>query len=376
MIDRLLVLLFLGVLVLPGLVQLGFAAADRTPEVLAAENRRPAPWPDAREAASVRELTSDLEAWASDRVGFRDALLGLHGSIRDELGLVNAGDEAVEGRDGWYFLSQGGRMQEDFEGRAPLSTEDAADWARRLGLVAAEAEAPGVMFHVMIAPDKQTVYPDRVSSAFRHAPERTRRARLVPSLRAAGLDVTDAAPALLEASEGDETLYHRTDTHWTARGAFVAYEDLMRDFRARGVEVPVVDEARLVEADRQAGWSGDLPPLIGRRNVTETLVRLRIEAARPITRTQLGDSPDPTLQTVILRGGPEDAPSLTLYGDSFATEMMPYLAQSFSRVTVLRRVDELADLERLRAHPADIVLVELVERMIGRPLTVTGTSEG
>jgi len=152
----------------------------------------------------------------------------------------------MRGRDGWLFLQN--HLPDDpiglFRGTTTFSDNEIADLTSRLVAWRDWFAERGMDFLILVTPNKITIYPE-------HAPDwlspqsSMLRTRLVEAWRAAGLEVVDLAPALLAAREGGQ-LYHRTDTHWNARGAFAGYRELLQHswFAERGIQPLTHDDFR------------------------------------------------------------------------------------------------------------------------------------
>src|SRR3954470_18172551 len=92
--DRLLVGLFLAVSAAPAARGLVGPAAD----VLAGENRTPAPPPRLDGPSGWRGLPDGFEAFFNDRVGWRDRLAGWHALAEVRLFHVASSSQVVLGR--------------------------------------------------------------------------------------------------------------------------------------------------------------------------------------------------------------------------------------------------------------------------------------
>jgi hypothetical protein len=91
----------------------------------------------------------------------------------------------------------------------------------------------GIAFYILAAPDKNTIYPEMLPDYPRRAGAPTRMDQLVSRLRASTLEFIDPRGALIEAKKTYPKVYFEGDSHWTQRGAFVAYTMLMDRIRTR-----------------------------------------------------------------------------------------------------------------------------------------------
>lgn len=135
------------------------------------------------------------------------------------------------GGDGWLFYTDsisdylGDNLYSDaMLKRIAKQTQDRADWC----------EDNGMTFYFMIAPNKNTVYPDKMMRSMQEG-EQKRIDQVYDYLRANTtvkcIDVRDALAAE-RAANPDTDLYYPLDTHWNNHGAFTAYQAMMDVIRA------------------------------------------------------------------------------------------------------------------------------------------------
>jgi hypothetical protein len=363
---------FVIAIALPMLLHARAGLLGSTGGVLKAEARAAARFPELGEPG----FAEGLGAWMEDGFGLRASLLGVYASLRDELRLDPADGQAVVGRDGWLFLSLDGRMRREHQARFPPGGGNLSAWRDFAAGMQAEAEARGMAFAMLIAPDKQTIYPELLPASFGEPWGAPRRAYVARAVEEAGVPVADATEHVAAAKAGGETHYRR-DTHWTSWGAYHGYVALIETLREVGMDVSVVGPERLREGSTSTATQGDLERMLGRENSEEERRSLVIQDGLPVETRRLDDAPpgEPSLGTLIVTGGPADAPRLLLYGDSFSSALLPFLAQTFSEVTIIRREGREVDLAKVDRHEADILVFETVERNI-RKVPILAPSEG
>ncbi|HEU0148033.1 MAG TPA: hypothetical protein VFR21_14315, partial [Bradyrhizobium sp.] len=131
--------------------------------------------------------------------------------------------DVYQGENGWLFLT--GALAVIYDGEAsPLPEARLRDWVRLIESRAARLEKMGIRYVHMPAPEKLTIYDHmlrqpivnwrlspalRLDELFRHSPYAHVWLDIIPALRAA---------------RDQSQLYGKTDSHWNAEGAFVAYK--------------------------------------------------------------------------------------------------------------------------------------------------------
>jgi hypothetical protein len=131
--------------------------------------------------------------------------------------------DVYEGQDGWLFLSGALATLYDRNG-SRLPDARLGDWVALVEARAERLEKLGIQYVHMPAPEKLTIYDNKLHHPIVNW-------RLSPALRLGELLQRspyahvwlDIIPAL-RAARDQSQLYGRTDSHWHAEGAFVAYK--------------------------------------------------------------------------------------------------------------------------------------------------------
>ena len=134
------------------------------------------------------------------------------------VGLGASNKDLLIGRDRWAFYAREGNF-ENHMGLAPLTAAQLTEWQGLSRTPSRSALHKGCKFLFVIAPDKETIYPEQLPDAIRRALRRDRLGQLLAHLRAAGspvnvLPLHDA----LRAAKSEGLVYFPQDTHWNGRG--------------------------------------------------------------------------------------------------------------------------------------------------------------
>ena len=237
-------------------------------------------------------------------------------------------------------------------------------WLRRIETRARRCRALGARYVQAFAPDKLSVYADKVTGEQRVDP----RCGVAARLARWSPHVVDLVAPLTSARAGADT-YLRTDTHWTSHGYLAAYLTLCRGLGARpAVNVAAAShEPRTVYGD--LGRPLDAPPEAGtelrfapcaRRVSANALVELRerLHGAEWAPGLMVGSR-------IVFANDDADADArrLLLFGDSYtfhATGLAVLMAETFCEVHALWSASlDWAYLERMRP---DLVLQVTAER--------------
>ncbi len=334
--DRVLVGLFLLGLALPGL----FSINQLTQPRLIVENRWAAPPPTLPQqhvsTAEIKRFARETEAWINDRIGGRRRLVELRSSIAYFGFSTSAFPTVFAGKDGWLYLSAP-PIIEDIQRRGVVPRDILGQWRDLLRERTRMAAARGMTYLLVVAPDKQSIYPEYLPGYF---PTPDQAARLGPTRldqvltfltdRRLSDTVLDLRPPLL-AAKAQGRLYSAHDSHWNMLGAEIAYRAILGRLQALGVPVGTDPTPAAITAPVRVRRA-DLGVTLGIR-VSERAAALRtdlIPCGAPLPHPlppgeALQEVPEPLFATRC----PGKPGRLLMFRDSFGVAMTPLLAQSF-----------------------------------------------
>jgi len=290
-------------------------------------------------------------------------------------------DQCLAGKSGWLYL--GDMYQSVITNRRRLITDEDEKTARRIGEATQAWDAwlknKGVkVFRVMLAPDKETIYPEFLPDWARPVtPSLTD--NLMPHVAPVYIDTR---LVLKEARAGFDAplLYYQTDTHWNSLGAWLAFRHFIKEIGRTESGVWLGDEdVRLVRTFRRKG--GDLARFLYLGDTLTDLeadMEIKIKDHPPI-ETEESDF-DST--KVFSTGGNPKTDAFFGYTvrikspnalnhkkvlwlcDSFATAVAPYMAATFSDL-VMVHYDQAGPerfAELVETYKPDYVFMTVVER--------------
>lgn len=289
---------------------------------------------------------NDLSDYIADRFAFRKPLINAWAELNAKLFRSSAEEQIVLGQEGWLYYAS---TLDDYMGRA-MSEEELKLAASYLASLQHECESRGARFYFTIAPNKNSLYGDQMPAYIPEAHAASNAERLKPLLAEYAVHYID----LFEVFAGKgETLYYRTDSHWTDRGAALAADSLLG---AMG------KKTRYYAGDFAAGEEhlGDLYDMLfptGKfRETSEIYV--------PGFSYTLSGNPNGGNAMAIRSTCRGKSGTLVCWRDSFGISLYPYLADSYENAVFLRSA--AYDLDEIEKNGADTVLIELVERNLGR----------
>ncbi len=303
-------------------VIVGLVAPD-SPATVLKEGRRLAPAPRLpATGADWLELPTALDAYLKDHFGLRQALIRAHTDLTKPM--LGMGDSSVlVGRDGrMFYLGEEAVRQ---SAGLVLRDQRVADAVDLIAAMRDDLARRGIRFLVASPPNASTVYQDDLPGWAQNRGRQTEYALFLAGLTARGVTTIDLRPVMAEA-RSTGAAYFRHDSHWTARGALMAFN-------------------AVVEADGRPDWrldpsaaltapaphpGGDLARLLGLQDsATEEAEELRLPLGQKTLLTS-----DPYGDYVQSSG--RAGPTIMIIGDSFTgAHIEPMLLQHAGRVVWL-----------------------------------------
>ncbi len=222
--DWAVIVVFLGAIALPLAGTLLPCRFDAAPNDL----RPLASWPPfALERRMLIEFPDQFEQYWNDHFAFRGILIRAL-NIAKVRGLrVSTSAHVLLGRATWLFYTTFAPGT-NYNGVRPFTTAELDQWQHVLEQRRDWLERRGCRYLVFIPPDKQTIYPEYLSPVYQSSHAQSRLDQLLAHLREHGskVEVLDIRQPM-RAVKTAERLYHRTDSHWNDRGAFIGYQHLV-----------------------------------------------------------------------------------------------------------------------------------------------------
>ena len=340
----LLIVLFLALCLIPslGLLLTGGSGAAAN-QVLAAK-----PVLDKRDGSLNTAWLEDLSRYVNDRFSLRQEAVTLWAQLNAGLLHSSVTDQVILGRDGWLYFTP---TLPDYTRSAPMSERELWCAARRLCLLQEYAEAQGGQFLFTIAPNKASLYPERLPALPREdAPSNAE--ALAEALADQGVHYLDLF-AVFRAQ--DETLYFPRDSHWTGRGAALAADAILAALGRESAYFASdftdgTHKGDLYEMLCPTGAETDAD-LVYAPGFTFSASSMNADSITISTQSQTGDG------------------TLLMYRDSFGRALYPYLAEAYGEALFSRK----NDYDPSTLAPGGTLVIELVERNLRYLLDNTPT---
>ncbi len=344
------------------------------------QNRTLAVFPDfTAENMTPEKFTKGMEDWCSDNIGFANFYSRCYTAVTVKVFRQTGGSRVRAGRDGFYFIGDSHnteigcglyKLSEDMLKKIAYNQQKIADYYRR----------NGIEYYLILVPSKSSVYPENIKGG---------RYEVTPSVvdqleeyLTANTDVKviNVKDALVDAKQQD-MVFLKTDTHWTAQGAYAAYRKIEDRLLADGVIDSISDFVPDMKPTTEV--QGDLSDLIGVGALTKETVSAPVWKTSAVADEQserykaceaMLDKLQKETPIEVRRyekfwhnDSAANNKSLLIYGDSLYQDYPQrpttrFFAEDFSDTTYIRVRTGSEDFDRC-AKP-DVVMFSCFERYI------------
>ena len=287
---------------------------------------------------------SELYDWISDRFFLRQELISADRWLTANVLGTSGESGVILGSNGWLYYAN---TLNDYTGVETMTERELYSAAKNLALMAEYCRANDARFLFVIAPNKNSLYPENMPNYGVKAAE-TDADRLMALLEEMDVDTVDLFTAF---REEEEVLYFAHDSHWNSKGAALG-ADLING--AFGLESNYFSGDFSAETPHE----GDLYDMM--------YPALTDPETDPVYGGELNfdyTSKSTKADAISLSTESDGYSSILVYRDSFGILLYPYLADSygvarFSRSTAY----DLTELDEFN-------VVELVERTLSYLIT-------
>jgi alginate O-acetyltransferase complex protein AlgJ len=302
----------------------------------------------------VQSLTGGFSGF-DDNFPERARLISTFNHLRYSMG-DQVFPQVLVGKEGWLQFWAGGNL-DDYQ-NAWIVRPELKRIHQKLERLNEELTRRGITLIVVVAPNKATIYPDKVPEQIEKINKQSRLDVLLELMnRTSSSYIVDVRPALLASSKSRQ-IYYKTDSHWNGRGAFIAYREIMT---AASQTYPELQPYNL----NQFEWNEsrpiilDLAKLLGVNFIREpwSIPQPAFEAVSHLQRFE------PQSDIAISWGYNGQAKTLVMYHDSFGKVLRQFLQHQFrTALYIPTRDPDVSNTPWINIINPDIVILEIVER--------------
>ena len=322
---------------------------------------------------SIPEFTHAFDAYFQDHFGLREWFINRYHREASKRFGVSGVPDVVKGREGWLYLSHNS-MLDDLKGQLDFSDPEKKIFWNHLITKETWFSEQNIAYIFLVAPNKQSIYPEYLPSHFRSSPKPGRLDELLNAQPVHGgaslLDVRSD----LRKEKFNSRLYHKSDTHWNAQGAYLAYLAIKERIQLLFPEVQVQEKFHFLREWKNTP-GGDLAKMIGKKD--STVEQRPVVNTKTFTSTLKATKAPITsffslsqLQVFQTTKTNHSLKVLVLH-DSFFGILSPFVSESYGDVLFVNRYQNDATStfltesklkELVSLFKPDLVIDEIVER--------------
>ncbi len=301
------------------------------------------------------EIGDQLESYISENFGFRAEMVTLNNGILSGVFGVSGEDKVIVGSDEWLFLEE---TSDDYSGINQLSDREIRNVSKAIKMIEEYVRGNGLEFVFTVAPNKNTLYGEYMPYYYVDG-EVSNLNRLNVKLNEMGVSYIDLVfklEQLYMSTPDDGTfLYHKRDTHWNNKGAFIATNEILRKIGFETID----KNFNWVE---KRDYTGDLEAMIYPKSNYKDLQYYPddmslIEGFKFAKNRGNVEAQDFVTNSLDKKDG-----SILFFRDSFANAIAPFLSTHVGNVRYQKYIPYQVNL--IEREKYDAVVIEIAERNI------------
>lgn len=289
---------------------------------------------------------AELESYISEHFGLRAELVTLNSWLYGSIFGVSTQESVIVGSDDWLFLSE---TLADYSGDSLLSAREIHNIARTIELVSQYADSKGAELVFTVAPNKNTLYNDNMPYWYIKSDESNLKA-LATELQSMDINYLDLYSLL---GDSDEIYYHKRDTHWNNKGAFIATNALLESI---GFEPISCD----FEWEERRDYVGDLEGMIYPTGSYKDIQLFPSDLSLTDSFSYSGRASGVESQDFTTISTKNNDGSILMLRDSFGNAIAPFLSSQVGMVRYQKYMPYQMSL--LENKDYDAVIIEIVQR--------------
>jgi len=318
--------------------------------------------------SDLNKFPGAFNQYYADHFGLRELFTKAYFKIISKINSSSTSDDVTFGQDGWMFLGSirpGYTRHDDPMGDVTnvnlYSDDELKTFAESITQVKDWLAKKGIAYVYIIAPNKHTVYFDKLPEYISKKNKRSATDQLINYLKShTEVDVIDLRGVLIEAKKSHQ-LYYKTDTHWNFVAANIAQFEIMKS-----IEKMFPDEisASLLPPSQFKPASFNEGDLVGFAKI-EKIVEADPQPVFDNTCEQAEKPGDSNFSLSFITECQDQHLKALIFRDSFFEALQPYFSRKFKLATYIpERVNFKALNKYIAINKPDIVIEEVVERRL------------
>ncbi len=320
------------------------------------------------ENSSPWDLVNNFTNFFNDNFGFRTWLIHNNTYLTAKYLRTSAIPYVTIGKDGWLFYTSesldDGQSTNDYQGLVPLDNSKLEAILENLSRLDRNLEEKGIIFMVLVAPNKQTIYGDYLPDNLSKRGHETRFDQIKRFLVGKDINFLEVRSILQNPPENYPTFY-KTDTHWNTYGAYLTAKLLMEELNKIDPKVEKIKNQNFTFDRMNDIESGDIATMLSLEEFYKD------EDISIKSKNKNENKLNTKLQTYKngisgfrIKSKNDNGQKIIVFSDSYGAKLIPFISPHFTSSLFLGggkyRVDEnIVDSEK-----PDIVVWEVAERFV------------
>lgn len=319
---------------------------------------------------------SEFENYFNDNIGFKEQALTVNIWAKYKMFGVLDIPNWLLGKEGNLFYTTGGEDIATYTGKNAYSEETMQRITENLGYMNQYFGQLGCTTYNMFIPNKEAVYSEMYDPDIYHNEES--RLDLLEQYMTVHTDmnVINVKDALI--SRKDEQLYFKSydASHWNMNGAFVGYQELMRQIQKDHPEIKVLNKDDFIIGEEAfsglMSYYSDIKLLDDAFDFDDVVYEYSLKTGYHAVMDENplnGKEIDPNLNFYHFENDVVDnSETLLIVGDSYMyCFLLPMLGESFEHVYFVRNTDADTIIELAHEIEPTIFVFEIAERVVNEP---------
>lgn len=300
-----------------------------------------------------------LTNYYNQRFGLRGYLIYGYHNLLAHLFQVSANPKIVMGQKGWlYYDGDNHVIDRYYRGQRPFTERELLELTDFFQKRNTWLKKQGILYYLVITPDKETIYPDYLPSKMEKRLHPTPVEQFIYYARLhSDLPILYLRDALVAGKNTHFKLYYKTDSHWNDLGAYFGYQALLEQLSMQ----PFPLSNFHFKKSRQE--QGDLTLLLNLHGKTRdynlTLITSTFCQTRPLSGYE---AKPPFMQPYAIHCPNKENKTAIIFHDSFFNNMIPYFATHFKKSIYFWQLD--LDQAIIQKEKPSVVIHEMVERFL------------
>ncbi|MGL5795998.1 MAG: alginate O-acetyltransferase AlgX-related protein [Waterburya sp.] len=265
--------------------------------------------------------------------------------------------KVIEGKNNWLFLdNDSNQINQQLTGKKTFSETELFKWKLLLETRELLLNKYNISYCFLVVPNKGCVYSEYLPDSIKLSEDRCINQLINYLADNSFAKILYPLETLKEAKARDLPVYRLRDTHWTAFGAFIFYQYVMSQI-SKTVKTYILSESS-VEFSQVITKISDLGDKLDIRED----VLLESKISNSSSKCIFNNNVKNTGNLMVFENTNQNLPKAVLFGDSFSSQLLKFLAESFSRLVIVWQPN--LDYSIILNEKPDIVISQQVERFL------------